>query len=176
MKSLRMNQTVAVVMVLAFSSGFSMTAYAEETNDRQTRRENKIAEMKKLKQENPEAFQKAVQEKKAKLKERLQNLKENDPQKYEQVKERIQHNRKEKLEKLREENPEKFKEVMQNRKEKIQDWKQNNPEKYQKFLENHPKAGGADQKVNQGVRDHGQGVGQGNGQGGQRRGAKGARR
>jgi predicted nuclease with TOPRIM domain len=101
METFKIKLTV-VMMGLALLTGMSLlSAYAEEgsngngaTPERTARRQAKIAEMKQLKQENPEAYQKLVQEKKAKLKERMQNLKENNPEKYEELKDKFQERRK----------------------------------------------------------------------------------
>ncbi len=134
---------------------------AEDVVDRRTGPDGKesdpaeVERLKKLKEENPQAFKESVQKHRVELKERMENLKQTDPAKYEEVKGRLQAQRKERLQELKEKNPEKFKEVMEKRRENMQErlqkLKTTNPSKYEEvmarrearmeqFKENHPKA------------------------------------
>ena len=147
-------------------AGGSLTAFAEETADqgnaaatRLEKRQAKLEELKKLKQENPAEFERLMKERKAKIKEKLEELKEKDPEKYQEMKERITHRRKEYLKKLRREDPDKFHEIMENRAEKLRELKANDPKKYEEFIKKHPRL------ADQGVRDYGRGIGKGKGQG-----------
>jgi len=133
----------------------------------------KWAELRKLKEENPEKFKQLVEERKAKLKEKLETLKKENPEKYEELKEKIKHRRQERLQRLREENPEKFREVMENKRKKLEELKATDPQKYEQVLKNHPRLAekmehrreGKGDHSDRGVRDHGKGLGAGNGQG-----------
>ncbi len=95
--------------------------------------------LKRLKEENPEAFQQKMSERKAEIKEKLQELKEKDPEKFKEMKEQMIQRRREELKRLREENPEKFQEIMENRMQKLQGLKQSDPERYEELVKKHPR-------------------------------------
>jgi hypothetical protein len=95
-------------------------------------------ELLKLKQENPEKFKEAMQEKRASIKERLKHLKETDPERYQALTQRIREKKLDRLQKLRKENPEEFKRLVEARKEKFQErlkvLKEKDPKEYQKIM------------------------------------------
>lgn len=146
--------------------------------------------------ERPRA--KRVEEKKAKLRERLEYLKENNPEAYRKVMAHLRDRRREKLERLKTDRPEAYKRLMAERKERLEnklaelkeknperyqelvekrrqwrgkrldEFRQNHPEAYQRFMEKHP--AWAQGPHDRGVRDHGRGQGRGGvGQGGEHR-------
>jgi hypothetical protein len=98
-----------------------------------------LAELKKLKQENPEEFNRIIQDRKAALKERLQEFKEKHPEKFDALKKRYLHDRWSHLRSLRRRDPEKFQSLMQQRMEKLDEWRAKHPEHYAKFIEKHPR-------------------------------------
>ena len=100
--------------------------------------QEKVAYLKKLKAENPEEFRELMDERKAKIKEKMAELKEKDPEKFEQFKRKLVHKRRERLERLRTEDPERFQEVMQNKIAKLKELKEQNPERYNEILKKHP--------------------------------------
>ncbi len=166
------------------SGGGAYRAFAEDTTaqenaptgDRYEKRQAKIEELKKLKQENPAEFERVMKERKEKMRAKLADLKEKDPQKYQEVKERMAHRRKEELTRLKREDPKKFQEIMARKEKKLEDLKKTDPARYAEVLKNHPHLAerlehreGGHEKWHRGeyrgVRDHGQGIGRGKGQG-----------
>lgn len=95
--------------------------------------------LRQLKQQDPEAFRQAVQEKKAALRERMANLKETNPEAFKRMKHQLLQQQRRKLAHLKEQNPEKFQEVMERRRahleQKLEDVKTNNPERYAEIME-----------------------------------------
>ena len=75
MKKLTTKWMTALVSLVLLCGVASVPVYAEEAGGT-PEYHKKLAELKKLKEENPEAFRQKVLEKKEKLKERLQELKE----------------------------------------------------------------------------------------------------
>src|SRR3989338_8089405 len=146
-----MTRRTAIVIVVAGLVSASTVVFAEPPQEgagaQHSRREEapgrlvseEAKRLRELKQTDPEAFQQAIQERKAKLRERLAELKETNPEKFEQVKERLKERRQERLENLKENNPEKFQELMAQRKAKVQerleDLKTSNPERYEPLME-----------------------------------------
>ena len=157
MKNFPKNIAVKLGVVFLFSGMGVVNVYAEEgspapapAQSRWEAKQERIEQLKKLKQENPEEFQRVVSQRKEKIKERLKDLKEKDPERFEEVKTRMIDHRREKLRRLRREDPEKFHEIMENRAEKLKELKEKNPERYREFIKNHP--GVADRLENR--RDH----------------------
>lgn len=175
MKSFDWKNAVVLAVILAASAGFSPVVFSEQDTEKTTVQDRpvykeKVAELKKLKEENPAEFERVVKERKEKLKERLQDMKQNDPEKYEQVKEKMIHNRKEKLKELQEKNPERYEEFIKNhpkaadRLEDRRDHREDVRDRREDVKDNSQHRGDI-----RGVRDHGQGIGRGKGQGGQNR-------
>ena len=98
-----------------------------------------LERLRKLKEENPEAFQREVEERKAQLREKLSHLKETDPEAFEQAKQRLMERRRERLQDLKERDPERFQELMEARKahvqERLEQLKQEHPEKYDALMQ-----------------------------------------
>ena len=197
MKILKASGLAAIILFVLWDGIAAVPVYAEDSAGTVNPAANpsvsahgqgrleRVAYLKKLKEENPEAFKQAVQERKEKVKERLRDLKEKNPEKFQQVKQRLGERRREELRRLKQENPEKFRQMMENRREKVRQWKKNNPERFEQFLKKHPKAAertadrhevGQDNREtrgdrqgrrgdvrhlhhNNGVRDHGAGTG-----------------
>lgn len=95
--------------------------------------------LRRLKEEDPEAFRRAVQERKAQLRQRMARLKETDPEAYRQAQERLKAHRRESLRRLREQDPERFRELTQRHRAKVQEklayMKAHNPERYEALMQ-----------------------------------------
>ena len=152
-----MRQLLAMVMVVG-SMGLSSAVFAEPPSGES----GELERLRQLKQENPEAFRQAVQERKTALRERLAHLKDTNPEAFHRIQHRLQERRQERrtirkakmeerLQALKARNPERYQALMQRRDE----WRQRRLEQSK-----------TDQR---GVRDHGQGIGRGMGQGGEHR-------
>ena len=102
--------------------------------------QERISTLRKLKTENPEAFQRAVQQKKQRIHQKVSEFRENNPEKFERVKKNVLRGRREHLQNLRQQDPQEFQRVMGGRVQKFREWKDQHPEKFQKFEKNHPRA------------------------------------
>lgn len=141
-------QSIVGLMLFSFSVTF---ARAEESmvpektgadsavSEASPEAKNKIAELQKLKKEDPEKFKKIVSERKRKLRKKMKELKEKDPEKYEEVKKNMAARRRQKLQRMRKEDPEKFRQAMKEKEEKLEEMKEKNPERYKKFMKSHPR-------------------------------------
>lgn len=130
----------------------------------------KAHQLKELKEKNPEEFRRAMEEKKAKLRERLEYLKKSDPEGYRKAMGKLRERRQKRLEWLKQNRPEDYQKAMEERRERLQkrlgELREKNPTKYEEILKRRE----AWRKENLGVRDHGQGEGRGGvGQGGEHR-------
>ena len=106
--------------------------------------QEEVQRLRQLKQQDPEAFRKAMQEKKATLRERMAHLKETDPEKFQRIKLRMEERQERKLAHLKEHNPEKYQEVMQQRKarleHRLEELKTKNPERYAQVMQRRQEA------------------------------------
>ena len=106
--------------------------------------QEEVQRLRQLKQQDPEAFRKAMQEKKAALRERMAHLKETDPEKFQRIKHRMEERQERKLAHLKEHNPEKYEEVMQRRKarleHRLEELKTKNPERYAQVMQRRQEA------------------------------------
>ena len=97
-----------------------------------------VQRLRKLRDENPEVFQKEIQERKAQLRQRLSDLKERDPKAFQRAKGRLLEQRQHRLEELRQTDPERFREEMEQRRsrvqERLEDLKSNHPERYEELM------------------------------------------
>ncbi len=132
--------SACLLVTLAQGAGFAEEKgpFSDEGWGRMDHKE-KIAELKKLKAENPAEFERVVKERKEKLREKLKELKEKDPQKYQELKERMIRHRRAYLQQLRKEDPEKFQEIMRDRMAKLEELKTKDPERYNEILKDHPR-------------------------------------
>jgi len=98
-----------------------------------------IERLKKLKDEDPDAFQREVQERKTQLRERLSQLKEKNPEAYQQVRGQMQEHQFQRLQHLREQDPNRFQQVAEQRRQQLEQrfdrLKATNPERYQNLTE-----------------------------------------
>ena len=101
-------------------------------------RRDKIAELKKLKEEDPAEFERVVRERKQKVKAELMELKEKDPQEFEEMKKKIGGHRKNYLKKLSYQDPEKFDQIMRNKAARLKELRTEDPERFEEILRNHP--------------------------------------
>lgn len=138
------------IVLMAFTLFLTTPVFAEDaapapapagSSTDQTAHPNrqKVEALKRLKEENPEEFQRVVKARKAAIKQKLKELKEKDPQKFQEVKQRVIRQRRERLERLRKENPEKFRQIMQKKRQRFEQMKQTNPEQYERYMQKHPK-------------------------------------
>ncbi|MBI2870254.1 MAG: hypothetical protein HYY14_00935 [Candidatus Omnitrophica bacterium] len=133
------------------------------------RHDEEAQRLRRLKQEDPEAFRAAIEERRGEVKEKLENLKETNPEAYERLLDRKRSARRHRLDRLREEDPEAFRRWAESRRDKLsvrlekvkendpqkyeeltakrKDWRKeklehlqvNNPEAYERFMTKHPK-------------------------------------
>lgn len=99
----------------------------------------RVLELQKLKEENPEEFYRTVGERKARIKSRLMELKAEDPEKFEEMKRQFKSRRIQHLKKLREEDPEKFEQLMEKRRSQLLELRQTDPARYEKIIRKHPR-------------------------------------
>ena len=100
--------------------------------------QEKVAEWRKLKAEDPAAFKRLAEKRKQHIHERVSEYREKNPEKFEALKKNVIRRRHEKLLKLREQNPREFQREMGGRAQKLREWKNEHPEKFQNFRQNHP--------------------------------------
>ncbi len=98
-----------------------------------------FSRLSRLKEENPEEFQRLIQERKAQIKSKVQEFRQKNPEKFEGFRKQMSEKRISRLKKMKQENPENFQRDMQGRAERFQRMKQENPQGFQKFMDNHPK-------------------------------------
>ena len=106
--------------------------------------QQELERLRQLKQQDPEAFRKAVQEKKAAFRERMSHLKETDPDAFRRIKHHMQEKQRQRLAHLKEKYPEKYEEVMQRRKagleHRLEELKTKNPERYAQVMQRRQEA------------------------------------
>lgn len=95
--------------------------------------------LRQLKETDPAAFERLVNERKQQIKAKFSQVRQADPARFENLKEKIEQRRIERLQRMRNENPGRFRQVMGERMQKMEQWKQSNPERYQQFIQNHPR-------------------------------------
>lgn len=97
-----------------------------------------LKRLQQLKRENPEAFQQSIEERKARLRERMAHLKARDPTAYANIQRQIQQRRQERLERLKERHPTRFEELMVQRhaqaQAQLERLKQQHPEQYEDLM------------------------------------------
>ena len=114
-------------------------AFAEtEAAPREEAVYKQVEELQKLRQENPQAYRGAVQERKKRLAERLGRLREKQPEKYRRFLERGGGERRSRLEYFKTRHPEMFTNYKQRVLERMRRMARKNPERFQEFLKNHP--------------------------------------
>ncbi len=100
---------------------------------------SRFARLKQLKEQNPEEFQRIVQERKSQIKSRFDEYRQASPEQFENLKGRVVEKRRHRLERMKNENPEKFRQVMGERREKFEKMRAENPERAKRFMEKHPR-------------------------------------
>ncbi len=160
-----MKMNIKITLIIAcFMASFATYGLAEDTSPTGQTVQEKIAQLKALREENPEAFREELKKHREEVRGRLQKLRDENPEKFKEIAERRRGRFRERLEHLRQENPEHFKQLtekhrerleqraeyfkthdpekygrfMQKRIEKLADLKERNPERFNHFLENHP--------------------------------------
>lgn len=98
-----------------------------------------LERLRRLKQENPQEFQRLIQERKTQIKSKVQEFQQKNPEKFEGFRKQVSENRMHRLRKMKQENPESFHRDMQGRAQRFEKLKQENPERVQKFMEKHPR-------------------------------------
>jgi len=128
-----MRQCLMLVMV-AGCVGISSAVFAEPPSE-------DVAQLRQLKQEDPEAFHRAVQERKAQLRERLARLEQTNPDAFQRIQHQLHvrlQGRQERLERLKASDPKQFQELTTQRKAKmalrLTELKARNPERYQALM------------------------------------------
>lgn len=136
----------SVLITLLFTMLFSSPRiFAEEaappaaSENLESRIQERVAYLKQLREQNPEAFQKFVQQRKADLKERVQHYQQQNPQGFESFKQNIAQQRRQEFQELKRNNPQEFQHRMEGRLNQMAQWKEKNPERFQQFLQTHPR-------------------------------------
>lgn len=100
----------------------------------------RIEQLKRLKQEDPEAYQKIIQDKRSRLKQHLDQFeKEGQSERRQQWIRQDKKKKQERLRQLKEKDPEKFQEFVQNRFQQMEKTAERNPQRFQEFTRNRPK-------------------------------------
>ena len=157
------NLKVALVIGCLILGPFSY-GLAEDTSEGTQNAQERIAYLKKLRDENPEAFRTELEKHRQGVNEKLQKLREENPEKFREIVQRKRQHFRDRLERVRKENPEKFRELMDKRRERLErraeriktnqpekyeqlmkkrqerlkQFQQNHPERFHKFLKEHP--------------------------------------
>lgn len=135
---------IVIIWTLVFSLGAS-AARAEDTalrpgNGAPSRSvQEKVAEWRRLRDENPEAFRRLAEKRKQRVHQKVSEYREKNPEKFEVLKKKVIQRRHERFLKLREQNPREFQREMGGRVQKLREWKREHPEKFQEFKQNHPR-------------------------------------
>ncbi len=150
-----MKRLLFSVVVSGLAVALPMLVSAEEGQDVQRQQQTKeslneivsdrppvteeLSQLQQLQRENPQAFRQSIEERKARLRERMAHLKARDPKAYADVQREIQQRRQQRLERLRERHPDRFRELMAQRqaqsKAQLERLKQQHPEQYEDLLE-----------------------------------------
>ncbi|MDD5019407.1 MAG: hypothetical protein PHH75_04185 [Candidatus Omnitrophica bacterium] len=135
---------VGILVLAAGCAGlFSVRpAFARETEATVSSQQRRVRDVReraaRLRQQDPEKFRQAVQQRRQALHQRLQYLKETDPEKYRQAVAKIRQIKLARLQHLKKEDPDKFNEIVDQRRghveERLARLKQTDPEKYEKAM------------------------------------------
>lgn len=155
-----------IVLIGCLTLGFGAYGFAEDSTDATASNvQDRIAYLRQLREENPEAFQDALKQHREQVRQRLEKLREENPDKFREVVENRRGRFRDRLERLRTEHPDQFKQLVENRRkrleeraeyvkthhpekyeqfmqrrtERLSDIKKRNPEQFKQFLENHPR-------------------------------------
>lgn len=132
---MRLKLGIALLGVLLGAAVFQSAGWAYDEEAVHQR----VLELQRLKEENPQEFNRVVGERKARIKAYLRELKEKDPEKFEQMKSQFKHRRIERWKKLRQEDPEAFQRLMEKRHAQLLELRRTDPEKYEKIVRKHPR-------------------------------------
>jgi len=135
-KWIRLGIGLGVIAGLTGSVLFVKEGVASGSGEMSPAFQERLAAWHKLREENPEAFQKFIGQRKNQIQGRLRHLRETDPEQFQQAKQNLMQHERQNLRRLQARNPEQFKEFMQRKMQRIE---QRNPEQFQRFLENHPR-------------------------------------
>ncbi len=101
--------------------------------------ENRIAELRELREKDPETFKKQITEHQSKVHEKLNQLRTENPEKFKEVLQKKRGRLHDRMKTLRLKNPEQFQKLMQERRERVakraEHLKKEHPEQYQKVME-----------------------------------------
>ena len=135
---MKINLKTAMI-IACFITGFAAYGFAEDTSQTGQMAQERIAQLKALKEENPEAFREELKKHRAEVREKLQKLREENQEKFKEVVEKRKNRFRENLKRLRQENPERFKQLTEKRRERLEErvdhLKTRNPEKYEHFVQ-----------------------------------------
>lgn len=116
-----------------------------------------IQRLKRLKEENPEAFRQEIQERRRRLDEKLSFLKTHDPASYEKAMTTLKGRRASWLRHLREREPERFREWVSTRRAhietRLETLRQNDPNRYERLMQRHLQSKERRQKHSRGIRE-----------------------
>jgi hypothetical protein len=91
-----------------------------------------------LKQQDPEKFNKVIEERRQSVQERLEYLRQHNPKEYERAQAQIRNKRRQRLERLRAQDPEAFEKTLEKRRarfrERLEKAKKENPEQYERIM------------------------------------------
>ncbi len=128
---------VAIIVVTTFPSS-PAPLYAEETQVAHDAVLKQVEQLENLRQNNPQAYRQMIDQKKAALRQELQQMEGNRHSRFHQFVAQNQNHRLERLQNFREQHPEAFQRFMNNRMERLQNMAEKNPQRFQNFLNNHP--------------------------------------
>ncbi len=133
---------IGVWVGIFLAAGPLTEGFAKEKNDWDVLKKpspERIAYLKKLKQENPDEFNKLMSERKKKIDEQMKELKKKDPQKYQEIMRNMQQRQNAELKRLRQENPEQFYKIMENKRQGLLELEKNDPKKFEELIKANPK-------------------------------------
>lgn len=98
----------------------------------------KVEQLRRLREENPEKYQEVVKKRREVLRERLRKLRREDPERFKEIVNKRRERIKNRLERLRREDPERFKEMVEKRKtmlnQRLERIKRENPERFERIM------------------------------------------
>ncbi len=136
----RSSRGMTIFLVLILSLCCPLFAEEPESLSQHEKVHKRIEELKALKEKDPEAFHRIIEQKRAGIRQRLETLKQNDPEKYQQFLDKRQNFRKQRLSYFKERHPDTYNRFMEHRRNRIKKMETNNPQGFREYLERHPRA------------------------------------
>lgn len=128
---------IAIIGVAVIFTGASLLS-AEEGQTVSDAVLKQVTQLQNLRQNDPQAYQQKIAEKKAAIMEQMQQMGQGGQSRFRQFVAKNQNRRFERLQNFRQQNPQAFERFMDNRMQRFQNMAEKNPERFQKFLNNHP--------------------------------------